>query len=193
VDHDAQISKPLPDEQLKSMDRIFECTTNLSNGMTLGGPGVNGTNAVEEHGASSANASSNPNLSTPSLVSESKSDPAPANLTSNNGGSEISNSTPLKGQDEQQVNSTSALNNQTQPFIDLTSAELNSPPNGTLALVSTSVEKATSRDGDTGGNTDTSSMPLDNKADDGDAHKEEVDVSTKIMNKAIGEGEVLLE
>jgi hypothetical protein len=193
VDHDAQIAKPLPDEQLKSMDRIFEGTTNLSNGMTLGGPGVNGTNAVEEHGASSANASSNPNLSTPNLVSESKSDPAPANLTSNNGGSEISNSTPLEGQDEQQVNSTAALNNQTQPFTDLTSAELNSPPNGTLALVSTSVEKATSRDGDTGGKTDTSSTLLDNKAEDGDAHKEDVDVSTKIMNKAIGEGEVLLE
>jgi hypothetical protein len=194
VDHDAQISKPLPDEQLKSMDRIFEGTTNLSNGMTFGGSGVNGTNAVEEHGASSTNASSNQNLSTPSLVSESKADAAPANLTSNVAGSEISISTPLRGQHEQQVNSTVVLNNQTHLFTDLSSAELNSPPNGTLALVSTDAQKATSGDGDNGGNADTSSMPVNNKADgDGDAHKEDVDVSTKIMNKAIGEGEVLLE
>jgi len=193
VDHDAQIAKPLPDEQLKSMDRIFEGTTNLSNGMAIGGPGVNGTNAVKEHGVSSTNASSNPNLSTPSLDSESKTDPARANLTSNVAASEISNSTPLKGQHEQQVNSTAALNNQTQLFTDLTSTELNSPPNGTLALVSTDAQKDTYGDGDTGGNPDTSSTPVNNKADDGDAHKEDVDVSTKIMNKAIGEGEVLPE
>jgi len=194
VDHDAQIAKPLPDDQMKSMDKIFEGTTNLSNGMTLGGPGVNGIDAVEERGASSStNASSNPNLSTPSSVSESKTDPAPANLTSNDAGPEKSNSTPLKGQHEQQLNSTVALNNQTQLFADLTAAELNSPPNGTLALVSTDAGKATSRDGDNGGNTDTSSTPVDNKADDVNTHKEDVDVSTKIMNKAIGEGEVLLE
>lgn len=193
VDHDAQIAKPLPDEQLKSMDKIFEGTTNLSNGITIQGPGVNGTSAVEEHGASSTNTSSNPNLSTPSLVSESKTDPAPANLTSSDAGSEVSNSASLKGQHEQQVNSTLALNNQTQLLTDLTSTELNSPPNGTLALVSTDDQKAASRDGDSGGNSDKSSTPVDNKADDGDAHKEDVDVSTKIMNKAIGEGEVLLE
>jgi hypothetical protein len=115
-------------------------------------------------------------------------------LTSNVAGSEISISTSLRGQHEQQVNSTVVLNNQTHLFTDLSSAELNSPPNGTLALVSTDAQKATSGDGDNGGNADTSSMPVNNKADgDGDAHKEDVDVSTKIMNKAIGEGEVLLE
>jgi hypothetical protein len=194
VDHDAQIAKPLPDEQLKSMDRIFEGTTNLSNGITLRGPGVNGTDAAGEHGASSTNSSSNPNLSTPSLVSESRTDPAPENLTNKDAGTEISNSTSLKGQHEQQVkDSAVALNNQTQFFTDLTSAELNSPPNGTLTLVSTDPQKATSRDGDDGGNTGTSSTPVSNKADDIDSHKEDVDVSTKIMNKAIGEGEVLPE
>ena len=193
MDHDAQNAKPLPDEQLKSMDKIFEGTANLSNGITFQGPGANGTDASGEHGASSTNPSSNPNLSTPSLVSESKSGPAPANLTSNDAGSEISNSTSLKGQHEQQGNSTVALNNQTQLLTDLTSTELNSPPNGTLALASTDAQKATSRDGDDGGNIGTSSTPVNNKADDGDAHKEDVDVSTKIMNKAIGEGEVLPE
>ncbi|CAM0875035.1 unnamed protein product [Alopecurus aequalis] len=193
VDHDARIAKPLPDEQLKSMDKIFEGTANLSNGITFQGPGMNGTDAAREHAASSTNQSSNPNLSTPSLVSESKSDPRPANLTSKDAGSEISNSTSLNGQHEQQGNSTAVLNNQTQLFTDLTSTELNSPPNGTLTLVSTDAQKATSRDGDDDGNTGTSSMPVNNKAEDGDAHKEDVDVSTKIMNKAIGDGEVLPE
>lgn len=195
VDHDAQVTNPLPDEQLKNMDRIFEGTTNLSNGITFRGPGVNGTNAVGGHEASLTNASSNPNMSTPSMVSESKTDPAPVNMTSNHAGPVTSNSTSLKGQHEQPVNSTAALDNQTQLLADLTSAELNSPPNGTtVASGSTDAQKATSSDGDNGGNnTDTSSTPVNNKEDAGDTQKEDLDVSTKIMNKAIGEGEVLLE
>jgi len=188
VDHDAQLTKPLPDEQLKNMNMIFEGSTNLSNRITFRGSEVNGSNAVGEHGTSPTNASSNP-----STVIESKTDPAPVNMTSNHAGSETSNSTSLKGQHEQQVNSTAALNNQTQLLADLTSAELNSLPNGTVALGSTDAQKATSRDGDNGGNTDTSSTPVYNKDDDGDLHKEDIDVSTKIMNRAIGEGEVLLE
>ena len=196
VDHDAQVTNPLPDEQLKNMDRIFEGTTNLSNGITFRGPRVNGTNAVGEHEASSkTNASSDPNMSTPSMVSVSKTDPTPVNMTSSHAVSGTSNSTSLKGQHEQPVNSTAASNNQKQLLADLTSAELNSPPNGTVASGSTDDQKATSRDGDNAGNnTDTSSTPVSNKEDGGsDAQKEDQDVSTKIMNKAIGEGEVLLE
>ncbi|KAF7047626.1 hypothetical protein CFC21_056528 [Triticum aestivum] len=191
LDHDAQVTNPLPDEQLKNMDRIFEGTTNLSNGITFRGPGVNGTNE-----ASSTNASSNPNMSTPSMVSESKTDPTPVNMTSNHAGSGTGNSTSLKGQHEQPVNSTAASNSQTQLLADLTSAELNSPPNGTtVALDSTDAQKAASRDGDSvSNNTDTSSTLVNNKEDGGgDTQKEDQDVSTKIMNKAIGEGEVLLE
>ncbi|KQK13435.1 protein starmaker [Brachypodium distachyon] len=187
VDHDAQITKPLPEEQLKSMDRIFEGTANLSNGITFRGPGVNGTNPIEEYGASSTNASSNPNPSTPSMVSESQTEPAIVNLTSNHTGSERSDSTSLKGQHEQQINSAVALDNQTQLSTDLASAELNSPPNGTVALVSSDAQKVTSMDGDSG----TSSSQVENKVDG--TQKEDLDVSTKIMNTAIGEGEVLPE
>ncbi|KAE8818217.1 protein starmaker-like [Hordeum vulgare] len=196
VDHDAQVTNPLPDEQLKNMDRIFEGTTNLSNGITFRGPGVNGTNVVGEHEASSkTNASSDPNTSTPSMVLESKPGLTPVNMTSNHAGPVTSNSTSLKGQHEQPVNSTAALDNQTKPFTDLTSAELNSPPNGTTVVSgSADAQKAASRDGDSGGNnSDTSSTLVSNKEEAGDTQKEDADVSTKIMNKAIGEGEVLLE
>ncbi|KAI4998206.1 hypothetical protein ZWY2020_053548 [Hordeum vulgare] len=196
VDHDAQVTNPLPDEQLKNMDRIFEGTTNLSNGITFRGPGVNGTNVVGDHEASSkTNASSDPNTSTPSMVLESKPDLTPVNMTSNHAEPVTSNSTSLKGQHEQPVNSTAALDNQTKPFTDLTSAELNSPPNGTtVASGSADAQKATTRDGDSSGNnTDTSSSLVNNKEEAGDTQKEDADVSTKIMNKAIGEGEVLLE
>lgn len=196
VDHDAQVTNPLPDEQLKNMDRIFEGTTNLSNGITFRGPGVNGTNVVGDHEASSKiNASSDPNTSTPSMVLESKPDLTPVNMTSNHAEPVTSNSTSLKGQHEQPVNSTAALDNQTKPFTDLTSAELNSPPNGTtVASGSADAQKATTRDGDSSGNnTDTSSSLVNNKEEAGDTQKEDADVSTKIMNKAIGEGEVLLE
>lgn len=172
VNHDAQVKKPLPEEQLKSMDRIFEGTTNLSNGISFQGPGVNGSNAAGEHGATPT-----------STVLESKTDPAPVNLTSNHTGSEQTNSTSLKGQPEQQVNLTAVLNNQIQLLTDLTSAsELNSPPNGTV--VSTDARKATSRGGDNVGNTGTSSTPLNNKVEDRDTRKEDLDVSAKIMNKA---------
>ncbi|XP_044980179.1 uncharacterized protein DDB_G0283697-like isoform X1 [Hordeum vulgare subsp. vulgare] len=196
VDHDAQVTNPLPDEQLKNMDRIFEGTTNLSNGITFRGPGVNGTNVVGDHEASSkTNASSDPNTSTPSMVLESKPDLTPVNMTSNHAEPVTSNSTSLKGQHEQPVNSTAALDNQTKPFTDLTSAELNSPPNGTtVASGSADAQKATTRDGDSSGNnTDTFSSLVNNKEEAGDTQKEDADVSTKIMNKAIGEGEVLLE
>ncbi|XP_006650527.1 uncharacterized protein DDB_G0290803-like [Oryza brachyantha] len=175
VDHDAQVTKPLPEEQLNSMDRIFEGTTNLSNGITFRVPGVNELNASRELAASS-----HPNTAT---VSESNTDTAPIKLNSNHTGSDQTNLTSLKGQQEQQTNSTAVLNNQVQLFTDLTSAaELNSPPNGT----STGAEKATSLDRDHDGNTGT------DKAEEGDTRKD-LDLSTKIMNKAISEDEVVLE
>uniref|UniRef100_A0A0D9VYH1 Uncharacterized protein n=1 Tax=Leersia perrieri TaxID=77586 RepID=A0A0D9VYH1_9ORYZ len=161
VDHDAQVTKPLPEEQLNSMDRIFEGTTNLSNGITFQVP---------------ADASSHPNASMHTTVSASNTGIAPVNLISNHTGSDQTNSTSLNGQQEQQTNSTAVLNNQ--------AAELNSPPNGTLA--STDAEKATFVDRDHDGNTGT------DKAEEGDAHKD-LDLSTKIMNKAISEDEVVLE
>jgi hypothetical protein len=153
---------------------------------------VNGANAAGEHGASSTILSSSPNLSIPSTVSESKTDPDPVNLTGNHTGSGETNSTSLKGQPEHQINSTVVLN-QAQLFSDLISAaELNSPPNGTVALVSTDAQKAISRDGDNNDNTGTSSTLVHSKVD-GDTRKEDLDVSTKIMNKAMGDGEVLME
>lgn len=184
VDHDAQVTKPLPEEQLKSMDSIFEGTTNLSNGITFRGPGVNESTAARELGAIPADASSHPNTST---VSESNTDTAPVNLDGNHTGSDQANSTSLKGQQEQQANSTDVLNNQIKLFIDLTSAaELNYRPNGTLASASTDAENATSVDRGHDGNTGT------NKAEEGDTGKD-LDLSTKIMNKAISEDEVVLE
>ncbi|KAF0910390.1 hypothetical protein E2562_001556 [Oryza meyeriana var. granulata] len=187
VDHDAQVTKPLPEEQLKSMDRIFEGSTNLSNGITFQVPGVNESNTARELGATPADASSHPNTSMHSTVSESNTDAALVNLVRNHTGSDQTNSTSLKGQQEQQANSMAVLNNQIQLFTDLTSAaELNSPPHGTMALASTDAEKATSVDRDHAGNTGT------NKAEEGDTRKD-LDLSTKIMNKAISEDEVVLE
>jgi hypothetical protein len=189
VDHDAKVKKPLPEEQLNTMDRIFEGTTNLSNGILFRGPGVNGSNATGEHVATPTNTSSHQNADIPSLNPESKTHPTPANLTSDH---EQTNST-LNGQPEQQVNSTVALQGQVQPLTGQTSSvELHSPPNGTLAQV-TDGQKSTSGAGNDDNNTDSSSTPVDNKADGEDAHKEDVDVSTKIMNRAMSEEEVVPE
>jgi hypothetical protein len=68
VDHDAKVTKPLPDEQLNNMDRIFEGTTNLSNGISFHGAGVTGSNVTEEHHeATPTNASSHPNAIVPKI------------------------------------------------------------------------------------------------------------------------------
>ncbi|XP_062214722.1 uncharacterized protein LOC133915539 [Phragmites australis] len=189
VDHDAKVTKPLPEEQLNSMDRIFEGTTNLSNGISFRSPGVNGSNAAREHVATQTNASSHQNAYIPSVDSDIKVHPTPENLTSNH---EQINST-LKGQPEHQVNSTAVRNNQVQLLSDQTSSvELHSPPNGTLALVR-DAQKSTSGAGDSDNNTGSSSTLVDSKVEGGDARKEDVDVSTKIMNRAMSENEVLLE
>ncbi|CAL4944128.1 unnamed protein product [Urochloa decumbens] len=188
VDHDAKVTKPLPEEQLNTLDRIFEGTTNLSNGISFHVPGVIGSNATREHAVTPTNTSSHQNADIPSMNSESKTHPTPANLT---GDHEQTNST-LNGQPEQQVNSTEVLQGQVQPLTDQTSSvDLHSPPDGTLALV-TDGQKSTSR----AGNDDNkigSSSPVDNKVDGEDAHKEDVDVSTKIMNRAMSEEEVVPE
>ncbi|RCV41113.1 hypothetical protein SEVIR_9G108200v4 [Setaria viridis] len=189
VDHDAKVKKPLPEEQLNTMDRIFEGTTNLSNGVSFRGPGVNGSNATREHAATPTNTSSHQNADIPIMDSESKTNPTPANLTRDH---EQNNST-LNGQPEQQVNSTVVLQGQVQPLTDQTpSVELHSPPNGTLALV-TDGQKSASRAGDDDNNTGSSSTLVDNKVEGEDAHKEDVDVSTKIMNRAMSEEEVVPE
>jgi hypothetical protein len=187
VDHDAKVTKPLPDEQLNNMDRIFEGTTNLSNGISFHGPGVTGSNATEEHHeAAPTNASSHPNAVVPKMDSESHAHPTPVNLISNRDQANLT----LKG--EQQVNSTLVLNNQVQLLTDQTSSvELHSPPNGTLASV-TGAQESTSG-GDNNNNSGSSSSPLDIKVEGGDPHKENVDVSIKIMNRAITEEEVLPE
>ncbi|KAG8062424.1 hypothetical protein GUJ93_ZPchr0003g17458 [Zizania palustris] len=180
VDHDAKVTKPLPEEQLKSMDRIFEGTTNLSNGISFRGPGVNESNAARELGFTPADVSSHPNTTMYSPVSERKTDTAPVILISSHTGSDQNNSTSFHSQQERLVNSTAVLN-QLQLFTDLTSAaELNSPPNGTLVLASTDAEKVTS------------STTVNDKVEEGDTGKN-LDLSTKIMNKAISEDEVLLE
>jgi hypothetical protein len=120
---------------------------------------------------------------------ESKTNPTPANLTRDQ---EQNNST-LNGQPEQQVNSTVVLQGQVQPLTDQTpSVELHSPPNGTLALV-TDGQKSTSRAGGDANKTGLSPTLVDNKIEGEDAHKEDVDVSTKIMNKAMSEEEVVPE
>lgn len=190
VDHDAKVKNPLPDEQLNTMDRIFEGTTNLSNGVSFRGPGVNGSNdATREHAATPTNKSSHQNADIPIIDSESKTNPTPANLTRDH---EQNNST-LNGQPEQQVNSTVVLQGQVQPLTDQTpSVELHSPPNGTLALV-TDGQKSTSRAGDDANKTGLSPTLVDNKIEGEDAHKEDVDVSTKIMNRAMSEEEVVPE
>ncbi|CAL4918799.1 unnamed protein product [Urochloa decumbens] len=163
VDHDAKVTKPLPEEQLNTMDRIFEGTTNLSNGIAFHVPGVNVSNATGEHAVTPTNTSSHQNADIPSMNSE-----------------------------KQQVNSTEVLQGQVQPLTDQTSSvDLHSPPDGTLALV-TDGQKSTSR----AGNDDNkigSSSAVDNKVDGEDAHKEDVDVSTKIMNRAMSEEEVVPE
>jgi len=188
VDHDAKVTKPLPEEQLNTMDRIFEGTTNLSNGISFRGPGVNGSNATGGHVTTPTNMSSHQDADIPSMNPESKTHPTPANLTSHH---EQTNST-LNGQTEQQMNSTAVLQGQVQPLTDQTSSvELHSPPNGTLAQV-TDGQKSTSGAGNDDNNTGASST-LDNKADSEDAHKEDVDVSTKIMNRAMSEEEVVPE
>jgi len=191
VDHDAKLTKPLPEDQLNTMDRIFEGTTNLSNGISFRGPGVNGSNATGGHVATPTNMSSHQNADIPSMNPESKIHSTPANLTSDH---EQTNST-LNGQAEQQVNSTVVLQVQgeVQPLTDqTTSVELHSPPNGTLAQV-TDGQKSTSGAGNDDNNTGAASTPVDNKADSEDAHKEDVDVSTKIMNRAMSEEEVVPE
>ncbi|OEL22670.1 hypothetical protein BAE44_0016312 [Dichanthelium oligosanthes] len=189
VDHDAKVTKPLPEEQLNTMDRIFEGTTNLSNGISFRGPGVNGSNATGEHVATPTNTSFHQNADMPSMDLESKTHPTQANLTSNH---EQSNST-LNGQPEQPVNSTAVLHGQVQPLTDQTpSVELHSPPNGTLALV-TDGQKSTSGAENDDNNTGSSSTPVDNKVEGKDARKEDVDVSTKIMNRAMSEEEVVPE
>jgi len=189
VDHDAKVTKPLPEEQLNTMDRIFEGTTNLSNGISFRGPGVNGSNATGGHVATPTNMSSHQNADIPSMNPESKIHSTPANLTSDH---EQTNST-LNGQAEQQVNSTVVLQGEVQPLTDqTTSVELHSPPNGTLAQV-TDGQKSTSGAGNDDNNTGAASTPVDNKADSEDAHKEDVDVSTKIMNRAMSEEEVVPE
>jgi hypothetical protein len=186
VDHDAKVTKPLPDEQLENMDKIFEGTANLSNGISFRGSEVNGSNATEEqHEAAPTNASSHVNANVAKMDSESHAHPTPVNLTGNH---DQNNST-LKG--EQQVNSTLVLNNQVQVLTDRTSSvELYAPPNDTLASV-TDARGSTS--GGDGIYSASSSTPIDSKVDGGDSDKENVDVSTKIMNKAMTEEEVLPE
>jgi hypothetical protein len=139
--------------------------------------------------ATPTNSSTQKNTDIPSDDIESKTHPSPANLTSN---PEQTNLT-LKGHPGQQVNSTAVLGNQVQPLTNQTSSlELDSPPNGTLALVP-DVQKSTSGAGDDGSSNTSSSTPVDKKTDAGDGPKEDVDVSTKIMNKAISEDEVVPE
>ncbi|KAL6843489.1 hypothetical protein ACP4OV_026551 [Aristida adscensionis] len=174
VDHDAKVTKPLPEEQLNRMDRIFEGSTNLSNGISFRDPGVDGPN----------NASSHQNVAIPMVDSESKTHPTPENLTSDH---KQTNST-MKGQPQQPVNSTAVLNKQVQLVTDQTSSvELHSPPNGTLAST-TDGQKSTSGDADS-----SSTTLIDNKVEGVDTHKEDDDVSTKIMKKAMSEDEVLPE
>jgi hypothetical protein len=186
VDHDAKVTKPLPDEQLKNLDGIFEGTTNLSNGISFRGSEVNGSNATEEqHEAAPINASSHVNANVAKMDSESHAHQTPVNLTSNR---DQNNST-LKG--EQQVNSTLVLNNQVQLLTDRrSSVELHAPPNDTLASVTDARESTSGGDGNNSGS---SSTPADSKVEGGDSDKENVDVSTKIMNKAMTEEEVLPE
>ncbi|CAN6292338.1 unnamed protein product [Urochloa humidicola] len=163
VDHDAKVAKPLPEEQLNTMDSIFEGTTNLSNGISFSVPGINGSNATGEHAATPTNTSSHQNADTPSMNSEKK-----------------------------QVNSTAVLQGQVQPLTEQTSSgDLHSPPDGTLALV-TDEQKSTSGGGYDNSNTGSSSTQVDNKTEGEDAHKD-VDVSTKIMNGAMSEEEVVPE
>jgi hypothetical protein len=182
VDHDAKVAKPLPEEQLNSMDKIFEGTTNLSNGISFRVPGINGSYAAMDNvDTVPTNSPSQKNTGTPSNDIESKTHPSPANLT----GPEQSNST-LKDHPDQQVNSTAVLGNQVRPLTNQTPwPELDSP-NGTLALV-TDVQKSTSGAGDDGSST------VDKRTDGRDGPKEDVDVSTKIMNRAISEDEVVPE
>nr|CAB3493406.1 unnamed protein product [Digitaria exilis] len=188
VDHDAKVTKPLPEEQLNTMDRIFEGTTNLSNGISFRGPVLNGSSATGERTATPTNTSSQQNADIPSMDSESKTHPTSANLTNHY---EQTNST-LNGQPVQEVNSTVALQGQVQPLTDQTSSvELHSPPNGTLSLV-TDGQKSTPGAGNDDNNTGSSSTPVDNKEGE-DAHKEDMDVSTKIMNRAMSEEEVVPE
>ncbi|GJM96457.1 hypothetical protein PR202_ga13296 [Eleusine coracana subsp. coracana] len=186
VDHDAKVTKPLPDEQLNNMDRIFEGTTNLSNGILFHGPGVNGSNAAEgQHVASLIDASSHLNANVPNMTSESNAHPTPVNLTNNHDQTKLT----LKGE---QQNSTLVLNNQVQLLTDqVSSVELHSPPNGTLASVTGVQEIASGADNDK--NTGLSSTSVDNKVEGGDARKENIDVSTKIVNRAMTEDEVLPE
>ncbi|KAF8674340.1 hypothetical protein HU200_048169 [Digitaria exilis] len=188
VDHDAKVTKPLPEEQLNTMDRIFEGTTNLSNGISFRGPVLNGSSATGEHTATPTNTSSQQNADIPSMDSESKTHPTSANLTNHY---EQTNSI-LNGQPVQEVNSTVALQGQVQPLTDQTSSvELHSPPNGTLSLV-TDGQKSTPGAGNDDNNTGSSFTPVDNKEGE-DAHKEDMDVSTKIMNRAMSEEEVVPE
>jgi len=188
VDHDGKVTKPLPEEQLNIMDRIFEGTTNLSNGISFRAPGINGSYTTAGNVATPTNSSSQKNTDIPSDDIESKTHPSPTNLTSN---PEQTNST-LKGHPDQQVNSMAVLGNQVQPLTNQTSLELDSPPNGTLALV-TDAKKSTSGAGHDGSNSTSPSTHVDKKTDGGDGPKEDVDVSTKIMNKAISEDEVVPE
>jgi len=188
VDHDGKVTKPLPEEQLNIMDRIFEGTTNLSNGISFRAPGINGSYTTAGNVATPTNSSSQKNTDIPSDDIENKTHPSPTNLTIN---PEQTNST-LKGHLDQQVNSMAVLGNQVQPLTNQTSLELDSPPNGTLALV-TDAKKSTSGAGDDGSNSTSPSTHVDKKTDGGDGPKEDVDVSTKIMNKAISEDEVVPE
>jgi len=188
VDHDGKVTKPLPEEQLNIMDRIFEGTTNLSNGISFRAPGINGSYTTAGNVATPTNSSSQKNTDIPSDDIENKTHPSPTNLTIN---PEQTNST-LKGHLDQQVNSMAVLGNQVQPLTNQTSLELDSPPNGTLALV-TDAKKSTSGAGHDGSNSTSPSTHVDKKTDGGDGPKEDVDVSTKIMNKAISEDEVVPE
>ncbi|CAN6286984.1 unnamed protein product [Urochloa humidicola] len=188
VDHDAKVAKPLPEEQLNTMDRIFEGTTNLSNGISFRVPAVNGSNATEGHVTTPTNTSSHQNADIPSMNSESKTRPTRANLTSDH---EQTNST-LNGQPEQQMNSMAVLQGQVQPLTDQTSSvDLHSPPDGTLALV-TDGQQSTSGGEDDDNKTGSSSTQVDNNVESEDAHRD-VDVSTKIMNRAMSEEEVVPE
>ncbi|WVZ60365.1 hypothetical protein U9M48_010406, partial [Paspalum notatum var. saurae] len=183
VDHDAKVTKPLPEEQLNSMDRIFEGTTNLSNGISFRAPRINGSYATLEHASTPTNSSSHQHADTRRVDTESKTQTSPANLTRS---PEETNST-LNGQPEQQVNSTAVLNNKVHPLTDQTSPLLlDTPPNSTLAMV-TDGQKSTSGAGDIDNSTVFSSTPIDNKTEGGAASKDDVDVSTKIMNRAISE------
>jgi hypothetical protein len=84
------------------------------------------------------------------------------------------------------------LNNQvgsTAPALT-SSVELHATPNGTLASVTDAQEYIS---GGEGNNSGSSSTPVDSKVEGGDADKENVDVSTKILSKAMTEEEVLPE